>query len=151
VPVIKAVAGKIPVTFSIDTSRAAVAQAALDAGAALVNDITAARGDEKMFPLVAARRVPIVLMHMQGTPQTMQVDPSYQDVLREVTEFLESRILAAGAAGVPPENILLDPGLGFGKTLAHNLTLIREQRQLKRLGRPVVIGTSRKKFIGTIT
>jgi len=151
VPVLEAVARDLPAAFSIDTSRAAVAEAALDAGAAIVNDITAGRSDDRMFPLVAARRVPIVLMHMQGTPATMQVNPTYHDLIAEVTAFLEERILAAGAAGIPPENVLLDPGIGFGKTIAHNLELLRRQSELRRLGRPLVIGTSRKKFIGTIT
>jgi dihydropteroate synthase len=151
VPVLESVADKLPVTFSIDTSRAAVANAALDAGAAVVNDITAGRDDAGLLPLVARRRVPVVLMHMQGTPATMQLNPTYHDVIAEVSGFLEERILAAGAAGVAPENILLDPGLGFGKTLAHNLELLRRQSELKRLGQPLVIGTSRKKFIGTIT
>src|SRR5205814_9364514 len=99
VPVLKCLARDLPAAFSIDTSRAAVAEAALDAGAAFVNDITAGRSDEAMFPLVAGRRVPIVLMHMQGTPATMQVNPAYQDVMAEVTAFLEERIPAAGAAG----------------------------------------------------
>jgi dihydropteroate synthase len=151
VPVLNALADRADVTVSIDTSRAAVARAALDAGAAIVNDITAGRGDSQMFPLVAARGVPIILMHMQGTPATMQLNPSYQDVMVEVSEFLQDRLRVAAAAGIPLERTLLDPGIGFGKTMAHNLQLLRRQIELKHLGRPMVIGASRKKFIGTMT
>ncbi len=150
VPVIGRIAS-LPVSISIDTTRSAVAQAALDAGAALVNDISAARDDATMLPLVARRSVPIVLMHMQGTPATMQDNPVYQDVMAQVIEHLRDRLTVAKAAGVDESRILLDPGIGFGKTMEHNLELIRRQRELVAVGRPVVIGTSRKGFIGRIT
>jgi dihydropteroate synthase len=150
VPVIGRIAN-LPVTISIDTMRAAVAEAALEAGAAIVNDISAGRDDAEMLPLVARRRVPVVLMHMQGTPQTMQDAPSYRDVVAETSGFLRERVAAAQAVGIELSKILLDPGIGFGKKMPHNLELLRRQVELKRLGRPLVIGTSRKKFIGTIT
>jgi dihydropteroate synthase len=150
VPVIRRIAG-LPVTISIDTTKAAVAEAALDAGAAVINDISAGRDDNTMLPLVARRGVPVVLMHMQGTPQAMQDDPSYQDVVAETIAFLRGRVVAAQAAGVELSKILLDPGIGFGKTLEHNLELLRRQREFLALARPVVIGTSRKGFIGRIT
>ena len=150
VPVIERVA-HLPVTISIDTTRAAVAAAALDAGAAVVNDISAGRDDAELLPLVARRGVPVVLMHMQGTPLTMQEAPSYRDVVAETTAFLRERVAAAQDAGIELAKILLDPGIGFGKTQAHNLELLRRQREFALLGQPVVIGTSRKGFIGRIT
>jgi dihydropteroate synthase len=151
VPAIRRIAN-LPVTLSIDTTRAAVAEAALDAGAAVVNDISAGRDDAAaMFPLVARRGVPLVLMHMQGTPATMQDAPVYADVVAETIAFLRERVAAAQAAGIELGRILLDPGIGFGKTQAHNLELLRRQREFLALGRPLVIGTSRKGFIGRIT
>jgi dihydropteroate synthase len=149
-PVIEQLAGR-PVTISIDTTQFAVAKAALDAGAAVINDISAGRDDEQMLPLAGSRGVPVVLMHMQGTPATMQDNPVYANVMREVIEFLQHRIEAAEAAGVKREKILLDPGIGFGKQIGHNLQLLQRQIELSKLGRPVVIGTSRKGFIGRIT
>jgi dihydropteroate synthase len=151
VPVLKAVAGRLPVLFSIDTTRSEVARAALDAGAAMINDTSGARNDPGMLPLAAGREVPIVLMHMQGIPATMQNAPAYGDVVAEVREFLGTRAAAAQAAGVGSRHILLDPGIGFGKTIDHNLALLRRQRELLSLNRPLVIGTSRKKFIGALT
>jgi dihydropteroate synthase len=150
VPVIQRIA-HLPVTISIDTTRAAVAEAALDAGASLVNDISAGRDDADLLPLVARRQVPVILMHMQGTPATMQDEPRYGDVVAEVSAFLRERLDAAVAHGIGPEDVLLDPGIGFGKTMEHNLTLLRRQRELLALGRPLVVGTSRKGFIGRIT
>jgi dihydropteroate synthase len=150
VPVIRRIAN-LPVTISIDTTRAAVAEAALDAGAALVNDISAGRDDPALLPLVAQRGVPVVLMHMQGTPLTMQDTPGYSDVVAETIAFLRERVAAAQAAGIELTKILLDPGIGFGKAMPHNLELLRRQRELLALGRPIVIGTSRKGFIGKIT
>ena len=149
-PVIQRIA-TLPVTISIDTTRAAVAEAALDAGAAVVNDISAGRDDATMLPLVARRGVPVVLMHMQGTPATMQDAPSYSDVVVETIAFLRERVAAAQAVGIELGKILLDPGIGFGKAQAHNLELLRRQREFLALGRPIVIGTSRKGFIGRIT
>ncbi len=151
VPVIEAVAPRVPAMISIDTTRADVARAALDAGAGMVNDISAARDDGGMLPLVASRSVPIVLMHMQGTPATMQANPIYQDVTRQTIEFLRERSGAAQAAGVAAHRILIDPGIGFGKTMSHNLELLRRQNELTVLDSPVVIGTSRKGFVGKIT
>lgn len=149
-PVIERLA-QLPVTLSIDTTRAVVASAALDAGASMVNDISSARDDDEMLPLIARRGVPVVLMHMQGTPLTMQDNPHYADVVEEVKAHLRSRLQAAVDAGVDPSRILLDPGIGFGKTQRHNLELIRHQDELTQLGQPLVIGTSRKGFIGRIT
>jgi dihydropteroate synthase len=137
--------------LSIDTSKAQVAAAALDAGATLVNDVTALRGDPEMAPLVAARGVDCCLMHMLGEPRTMQKDPHYDDVVAEVRAFLAARLRFAVEAGVAAERVMLDPGIGFGKTAAHNLELLRRLDQIVALGRPVVIGTSRKSFLGRIT
>ncbi len=137
--------------LSIDTSKAAVAASALDAGATLVNDVTALRGDPEMAGLVAARGAQCCLMHMLGEPRTMQDDPRYDDVVSDVKAFLEERMAFAVACGVPEERILLDPGIGFGKTAEHNLELLARVDELVALGRPVVIGTSRKSFLGRIT
>jgi dihydropteroate synthase len=150
-PVIGEVVKRTAVTLSVDTTRSDVASAALDVGAVLVNDISAGRDDPGMFAMVAQRSVPIVLMHMQGTPATMQVDPQYGDVVNEVKDSLAQRMRHAQAAGVDANNILLDPGIGFGKTASHNLNLIRQLRQFQSLGRPIVVGVSRKGFIGRIT
>jgi len=136
--------------LSVDTRDAQVAQAALEAGAHLVNDISGATADPKMLPLVAKARAPVILMHIQGEPATMQVNPQYQDVGKEVGEYLLGRARAAMAAGVERGNILLDPGIGFGKTDAHNLQLLRRLGELTHLGYPLVVGTSRKGFIGRI-
>jgi dihydropteroate synthase len=152
VPVLQALAGKdLPVVYSIDTTRSAVAEAALDAGAYIINDISAGSDDPQMLPLAARRRSPVILMHMLGRPKTMQVNPTYQDVTAEVSGYLNERIIAAGICGIEPEKILIDPGIGFGKTVEHNLELLRRLQELTVLGRPVVVGTSRKSFIGRIT
>jgi dihydropteroate synthase len=147
-PVVAALAREA--TVSIDTSKATVAEAALDAGASIVNDVTALRGDPAMAALCAERGVGVVLMHMPGNPRTMQDDPSYEDVVAEVKGFLSERMEAAVAAGIEEERIWLDPGVGFGKTLEHNLELLRRLCELRDLGRPLVIGTSRKSFIGKV-
>jgi dihydropteroate synthase len=133
-----------PVALSIDTSLAAVAEAALDAGFALVNDVTAGRSDPALLPLVAERGAALCLVHMRGDPRTMQLDPAYQDVVGEVRDFLAERLGAAIDAGVPEERVILDPGIGFGKTLDHNLALLAAVPELATLGRPVLIGVSRK-------
>jgi dihydropteroate synthase len=138
-------------TLSIDTSKAAVAAAALDAGAGYVNDVTAFRGDPALAGLVAERGVDCCLMHMLGTPRTMQDDPRYDDVVSEVKAFLEQRLAFALAEGVAEERVMLDPGIGFGKTVAHNLELIRRLDEIVAIGRPVVFGVSRKSFLGKIT
>ncbi|WP_206294949.1 dihydropteroate synthase [Humisphaera borealis] len=150
-PAIRAVAGLGDIVISIDTTRAAVAKAALQAGADMVNDISGGRDDQALLPLVAGAGVPIALMHMQGTPATMQIDPRYQDVTAEVISFLVERAAAAESAGVARHRILLDPGLGFGKTYEHNLTLLRRLPELAKPGRPLLIGPSRKGFIGKAT
>ena len=147
-PVVAALAGRAAV--SIDTSKLAVAEAALDAGASIVNDVTALRRDPEMAALCADRGAGVVLMHMPGNPRTMQDNPSYGDVVDEIKAFLAERIEAAVAAGVEKERIWLDPGIGFGKTVEHNLELLRRLAELRDLGRPLVIGTSRKSFIGKI-
>ncbi len=139
------------VRISIDTSKAAVAAAALDAGADFVNDVTALRGDPEMAALVAERGVDVCLMHMVGSPRTMQAEARYDDVVADVKQFLGERIEAAVAAGIALERILVDPGIGFAKTLEHNLELLFRLRELTALGRPLVLGTSRKSFLGTIT
>jgi dihydropteroate synthase len=151
-PVVEAVAREnLPVTLSIDTTKARVGQASLDAGATVLNDVSGGRDDPDMLPLAAARNVPIVLMHMRGTPATMQANPSYSDVAEDITRFLRERLQMAIDAGVREENVLLDPGIGFGKTLRHDLTILHELPRLAGIGRPLLIGVSRKKFIGRLT
>ena len=135
---------------SVDTSKAAVAAAALDAGAEIVNDVTALRGDPGTAALCAERGATVVLMHMLGEPRTMQDDPRYDDLVSEVKAFLAERLEVAIAAGVAEERVWLDPGIGFGKTAAHNIELLRRLGELRDLGRPLVIGTSRKSFIGRV-
>jgi dihydropteroate synthase len=149
VPVIQGLAG-LDCRISVDTSKAVVAAAALDAGAEIVNDVTALRGDPEMAALCAERGATVVLMHMLGDPRTMQDDPRYDDVVAEVKTFLAERLGAAGAAGIAAERIWLDPGIGFGKTAAHNMELLRRLGELRDLGCPLVIGTSRKSFIGGV-
>jgi dihydropteroate synthase len=139
-----------PLALSIDTSSAAVAEAALDAGFALVNDVTAGRGDPNLLPLVADRVAAVCLVHMRGAPRTMQSDPRYGDVVAEVRDHLAERLDAAVAAGVPEERVILDPGLGFGKRLEHNLALLAGVPALAALGRPVLIGVSRKSMFATL-
>ena len=148
-PVVAALAGGGH-TVSIDTSKLTVARAALDAGASIVNDVTALRGDSEIAALCAQRKVGLVLMHMQGGPRTMQANPAYDDVVDDVKAFLAERLAVAVAAGVDEDRIWLDPGIGFGKTLDHNLELLRRLGELRELGRPLVVGTSRKSFIGKI-
>lgn len=152
VPVIQRImAGRPDAIVSIDTYRAGTAKAALGAGARVVNDVTALRGDHRMAGVVADAYCPVVLMHMLAEPKTMQRDPRYDDVVREVREFLARRVEHAVAAGVQEENIILDPGIGFGKKVEHNLTLLRRLDSLVELGFPVLVGASRKSFIGKIT
>jgi len=136
---------------SIDTSKAGVASRALEAGACLVNDVTALRGDPDMAGVVAAAGADCCLMHMLGDPRTMQDDPHYDDVVDDIKAFLEERMAFAVKAGIAEERILLDPGIGFGKTVEHNLELLRRLGEFLDLGRPVVIGTSRKTFLGRLT
>jgi dihydropteroate synthase len=152
VPVIAAIrAGGIATPISIDTRNAATARAALAAGADMVNDVSALTHDPDMAPLVAEAGVPVCLMHAQGDPRTMQDDPRYGDVVAEVTAALAARRDAALAAGIAADRIVLDPGIGFGKTVAHNLALMRALGRFRDLGHPVLLGASRKRFIGAIT
>lgn len=139
------------VPVSVDTTLAPVAEFALDAGAAMINDISAGRDDPGLFPLAARRRAAVCLMHMAGTPKTMQADPHYVDVVAEVRAFLAGRIDAALAAGIDRERIVVDPGIGFGKRAEHNLALLAGVGELACLGRPVLVGPSRKRFIGELT
>lgn len=146
--VIRKIRHRLPVVVSVDTTQATVAESALDADADIINDISAGRDDPDMFSVVARLGKPIVLMHLRGTPATMQIDPTYSDVTAEVLRFLRERLAAAVAAGVDPGRVLLDPGIGFGKTVDHNLDLLRNTRKLANsLGRPLVVGASRKGFI----
>ncbi len=150
VPVIKAICKKIDVPVSIDTYNPAVALAALDAGASMINDITAL-SDEQMGKLAVDRKVPVVLMHMQGTPATMQIEPHYKDVVGDVLEFLLERAKWAEEFGIDREKIFIDPGIGFGKTAEHNLLLLKNIDKFTATGYRVLVGTSRKSFIGKIT
>jgi dihydropteroate synthase len=151
VPVIRALAGNIPAVISVDTRQSEVARAALDVGATIVNDISAGGDDATMLPLVARFAAPVILMHMLGQPATMQTDPQYKDVTSEVIDFLRGRIEVAIAAGIGRDSILIDPGIGFGKTASDNLQLLRQLNRFASLGCPLAIGTSRKKFVGRIT
>jgi dihydropteroate synthase len=148
VPVVAGLAGSAIV--SVDTSKVEVAEAALDAGASIVNDVTALRGSPEIGGLCAEHDAGLILMHMQGDPRTMQESPVYEDVVAEVKAFLAERLEVAVGAGVAEEKVWLDPGIGFGKTLEHNLELLRRLGELRELGRPLVVGTSRKSFIGKI-
>ena len=149
-PVLRAVRTAVRLPISVDTTKADVAAAALDAGADVVNDVSAGRWDAEMLPLCARERVPVVLMHMRGTPATMQRDPRYTDVVTEVRDFLAERATASLAAGIAPDAIVIDPGIGFGKTVAHNCRLLRRLDLLAALRYPVLVGVSRKGFIGEL-
>jgi len=149
VPVLERLGGDVPV--SIDTSKAAVAEAALERGAILVNDVTALRGDPRLAGVVAAGGAYLCLMHMQGEPRTMQEEPRYGDVAAEVAAFLEERLAFAVAQGIPEERICLDPGIGFGKTVSQNLELVHRLDVLLALGRPVLVGFSRKSSLRRLT
>jgi dihydropteroate synthase len=150
VPVIGEVARRVSVPISIDTTKAAVARHALDAGAAIVNDISGLRFDPHMPEVCAHAQAGIVCMHMQGTPQTMQIDPRYADVVREVADYLAQRLAALEACGIARERVVIDPGIGFGKTPDHNLTILKNIARFRALGRPVLIGHSRKRFLAKI-
>ena len=150
IPVVKAIKARFQVPISIDTYKAEVAEMALEAGADLINDISALRFDPEMAKVVAQSKAPVVLMHMKGTPQTMQIDPQYEDVIKEIKAFFEERISFAEAQGIEREKIILDPGLGFGKRFEDNLTILRHLEEFSSLGFPVLLGPSRKAFIGQI-
>ena len=137
--------------ISIDTSKVEVARTALDLGATIVNDVTALRTEPELADVCAERGCEVILMHMQGDPRTMQENPAYEDVVDDVKAFLAERIEVAVGAGIDEERITVDPGIGFGKTVEHNLELLRRLAELRDLGRPIAIGTSRKSFIGRIT
>jgi dihydropteroate synthase len=149
-PVVRELAARTNIPISVDTTKAAVADACLAAGAHVVNDISALRGDPDLAGVVVARRAGVVLMHMRGTPQTMQDDPRYDDVTAEVCRFLEERLQAAAAAGIEAGRVVLDPGIGFGKRTAHNLELLARLGAVRALGRPVLLGVSRKGFLGRV-
>jgi dihydropteroate synthase len=149
-PVVEALRGRVSVPLSIDTSKAAVARACLEAGAEIINDVTALGGDPDMAAVVSTARAGVILMHMQGTPATMQQNPHYDNVMVEIGQFLEARLQRAFAAGIARESVVLDPGIGFGKTSKHNLEILGRLVELQRLGRPVCLGVSRKGFIGRL-
>jgi dihydropteroate synthase len=149
-PIIRSLRRVTQLPISIDTYKSAIAKAALAEGADIVNDISALTFDSGMVDLVAAEKVPVVLMHMQGTPYTMQLAPHYGDVVAEVRDFLACRVEFAVERGVEREKIIIDPGIGFGKTLEHNLDLLRGLPALARVGQPLLVGVSRKGFIGTL-
>ncbi len=151
IPVVEALATLVTVPISVDTTKAEVARRALRAGASIINDIRGLDGDPELSRLVAESGAGVVLMHMAGTPQTMQVDPRYDDVVQEVRDDLARRIERAEALGITRDRIAIDPGIGFGKTLAHNLELLRNLDRFANLGRALLVGTSRKGFLGTLT
>lgn len=150
VPLIESLAGELGVPISIDTYKSEVAARAFDAGASILNDISALRFDEALAPLAAERGVPVILMHMQGEPRGMQENPQYDDVVGDISRFLRERATAAIEAGISQEKLLIDPGIGFGKTVEHNLEILRRIEEFHSLSYPLVLGTSRKRFIGTV-
>ena len=150
-PVIRQIAPAIRAHISIDTSKTGVAHAAIEAGAAIVNDVTGGRGDSGMFALAAEKGVAVIIMHMQGTPQTMQLNPTYGDVVGEVADFFRRQFAQAVRSGVDPMCIAFDPGIGFGKTVAHNLELLANLPSLQVENRPLVVGVSRKSFLGKVS
>jgi dihydropteroate synthase len=150
VPVIERLAAQVTVPLSIDTSKAEVARQALAAGAAIVNDVTGLTGDSAMSGVAAAAKAGVIVMHMQGSPQTMQLNPTYQEVVGDIHAWFEQRLAALGEAGIEAERIALDPGIGFGKRLEHNLELLARGQEFLDLGRPICLGVSRKGFINRV-
>lgn len=150
IPVIESLAGRIPIPISIDTYKAGVAESALECGASMVNDISALRMDDRMGEVVAEKNVPVVLMHMKGEPRTMQVNPTYISPIREIISFLQDAIKRALSYGIPRDMVIIDPGIGFGKRLKDNLLIQHNLRAFKTIGRPLLIGTSKKSFIGQV-
>lgn len=150
-PVIEALRTSLDIPLSVDTTKSRVARLALEAGASIINDISALRFDRDMGRVVAEHRAGIVLMHMQGTPMTMQEHPRYEHVVNDVHAFFEERLAAAASYGIPRSHIVLDPGIGFGKTLAHNVSLLTHLEAFQDFGRPILVGISRKAFIGQLT
>ncbi|MBE0428450.1 MAG: dihydropteroate synthase [Thermoleophilia bacterium] len=151
IPVIQKIAPRLRVPVSIDTRKAAVAREALRAGAAMINDVTALRDDPEMAAVAAAAGCPVCLMHMLGEPGTMQDNPRYEDVVGDIISFFEERVRFAVSRGIRRENIIIDPGMGFGKTVQHNLEILRRLDEFLALGLPLMIGASRKSFIGKVT
>jgi dihydropteroate synthase len=150
IPVIQALAGEIKIPISVDTLKAEVAQEALGCGASMINDVSALRGDPEMISVAARAGVPVVLMHMKGKPRDMQREPHYEDLIQEIYDFLEQAVNRAVKGGIKKERLIVDPGIGFGKTFDHNLQIIRELECFLSLGQPILLGSSRKAFIGHI-
>jgi dihydropteroate synthase len=150
IPVIEALVHKVDIPVSIDTTKSQVAGAALKAGATMINDVSALRFDPDLGRLAAEAKVPVVLMHMKGTPENMQVDPTYDDLIPDIIRFLEDAVKRAEGFGIPKDRIIIDPGIGFGKTFDHNLEIIRDLSRFSMLGLPLLLGCSRKAFIGKI-
>jgi dihydropteroate synthase len=150
IPVIEDLHRKLDVPISIDTSKAEVARSAIEAGASIVNDVTGGRGDDQMLPLVAETKSAFILMHMQGTPRTMQIQPRYTDVVAEISEFFRQQYALAIGLNIDPMAIAFDPGIGFGKTLEHSLELLAQLERLRAHDRPLVVGVSRKSFLGKL-
>jgi dihydropteroate synthase len=148
VPVVQALAPQVTVPLSVDTSKAEVARQCLDAGAHIINDVTALTGDRAMTEVAATLQAGVILMHMQGTPATMQQHPQYGEVVTEIARYFEERLQAIARIGIPADRAVLDPGIGFGKTAAHNLEILARLEEFQRLGRPVCLGVSRKGFLG---
>ena len=146
-PVVEQLAHQTDVPISIDTTKAEVARRAIEAGASIVNDVSGLRFDEQMAAVCAESGVGVVCMHMKGTPQTMQIDPRYDDVVAEISDYFEERLAALQQRGIPPERVVVDPGIGFGKTAEHNLTILKNVARFRESGRPVLIGHSRKRFL----
>jgi dihydropteroate synthase len=149
-PVVEGLAGRTTVPLSVDTTKAEVARQALGAGARIINDITALRGDPEMAEVIRSSRAGVILMHMQGEPASMQTNPTYGDVVAEVRDFLEERLRAAADLGIAEAQVVLDPGIGFGKTAEHNWQLLAGLEHLAKLGRPLCLGVSRKRFLGDL-
>ena len=149
-PAIRSIRQRYAIPISIDTTKAEVARKALDEGANIINDISALRFDQDMISLVRETEVPVIIMHMQGTPSDMQVDPHYGDVVADIKDFFKERLAWAATNGVPVKRFILDPGIGFGKTVAHNLSILKRAAEFSELGCPVLFGHSRKAFIGKI-
>lgn len=147
IPVIEALNSKLSIPISIDTAKKQVVEKALDAGAAMINDITGLHGDPGIAELAAARKVPVVAMHIKGTPRTMQKNPEYADLCAEISAYLQDSINIAVKAGLDKSKIILDPGIGFGKTYEHNFELIRQLGKFKKFGQPLMVGVSRKRFL----
>ena len=150
IPVIEDLRRNLDVPISIDTSKAEVARAAIEAGASVVNDVTGGRGDKQMLPLIAETKSGLIVMHMQGTPPTMQIQPRYADVVAEISEFFRQQYARAIGLNIDPMAIAFDPGIGFGKTLEHNLELLAQLERLRTQDRPLVVGVSRKSFLGKL-